>query len=299
MAQNQINKYIWVIDAFLSYGRLTHRRLSELWERSSLGDGEPMPRRSFYNYRRNIAEIFGIELSYDPRTFEFYIDKEQSTGHTQMHNWLLDSMSISGMLSNSHSIADRIVLENVPSARGHLPVVVDAMKQNQCIRIDYRSFARSKPSENLLIEPYFVKIFKQRWYLIGNNVTERQVKTYAFDRILHVVIDERKATLPEGLDPEHYFGDCFGITTNADAPKEIVLRVTPTQAKYFRALPLHHSQEEEMHDHYSLFTYYMRNTYDLQQEILSHGSAVEVVKPAELKAQIRTQLRQALDLYSQ
>ena len=77
------------------------------------------------------------------------------------------------------------------------------------------------------------------------------------------------------------------------------MKVEPTQAKYFRALPLHSSQREEVHDDYSIFTYQMRITYDLKEEIMSHGASVEVLEPNELKTLIRTELEQALKNYQQ
>ena len=52
-----------------------------------------------------------------------------------------------------------------------------------------------------------------------------------------------------------------------------------------------------MHDDYSIFSYMMRITYDLKEELMSHGSSIEVLEPKELKALIRTELEQALKNY--
>ena len=103
--------------------------------------------------------------------------------------------------------------------------------------------------------------------------------------------------MPDGVKPSEFFKDCFGIITNKNKAKRIVLRVEPTQAKYFRALPLHASQMEEVHDNYSVFTYRMRITYDLKEELMSHGASIEVLEPQELKTLIRTELEQALNNY--
>ena len=103
--------------------------------------------------------------------------------------------------------------------------------------------------------------------------------------------------MPEGFSPKAFFDDCFGITTNQNQAKHIVLRAESTQAKYFRAVPLHHSQREEVHDTYSVFHYRMRITYDLREELLSHGSAIEVMQPPELRTMIRDELQRALKQY--
>ena len=77
----------------------------------------------------------------------------------------------------------------------------------------------------------------------------------------------------------------------------LVLRVKPIQAKYFRALPLHHSQSEELHDQYSIFHYHMYITYDLIQQLLSYGPEVEVVSPQELRVSIKQKLIDNLKQY--
>lgn len=77
----------------------------------------------------------------------------------------------------------------------------------------------------------------------------------------------------------------------------MTLKVSPRQAKYFRALPLHHSQEEMIHDQYSIFNYHLRLTPDFVQELLSYGPNVTVLAPAELRAMIVNNLQQSLDNY--
>ena len=241
--------------------------------------------------------MFDINIVCDRSTFEYYIDSSGGESNARMQSWLVDSVSISDMLRNAHGVNDRIMLENVPSARKRLPVIIDAMKQNHRISFSYKSYTRSRPTNDILLEPYFVKIFKQLWYVIGYNVKDKVIKTYSLDRMSHLNMLPDVFTMPDGINPSEFFKDCFGIITNQNEPKRIVLRVEPTQAKYFRALPLHNSQQEEIHDNYSVFTYKMRITYDLKEELMSHGASIEVVEPKELKTLIRTELERALDNY--
>ena len=182
-------------------------------------------------------------------------------------------MSINGMITSSNDLSSRILLEYVPSAREFLPVIIDAMRQNLRIKFSYKSYKRSNPQSGVVIEPYFVKIFHQLWYVIGNNIADKRIKTYSLDRMKDVIILNKKFKMPRNFEPDEFFADCYGITTNQDEPKRIVIKAEPTQAKYLRALPLHSSQREELHDNYSIFSYTMRNTYDLHERLLSHGSS--------------------------
>ena len=297
MARNLINRYVWLVDTISRYGRITLKDLNDAWLRSEISEGKPLARRTFFHYRDGVEEMFDINIQCDKSTFEYYIDDTGGESNARLRSWVVDSVSMSGTLSNAHDVSGRIMLENVPSAREHLPVIIDALKQNRRIRFSYKSYTRSKPTDGIMLEPYFVKIFKQLWYVIGLNVKDKQVKTYSLDRISSLNLLQDTFDMPEEVNPSEFFKDCFGIITNRNSAKRIVLRVEPTQAKYFRALPLHSSQQEEIHDNYSIFTYRMRITYDLKEELMSHGASIEVLAPQELKTLIRTELEQALKNY--
>ena len=297
MARNLVNRYVWLVDTISRYGRITLKDLKSAWLRSDISEGKPLARRTFFHYRDGVEEMFDINIQCDKSTFEYYIDDSGSEENARLKSWLVDSVSLSGMLSNAHDISGRIILENVPSAREHLPVIIDALKQNHRIGFSYKSYTRSRPTDGIVLEPYFVKIFKQLWYVIGLNVNDGLIKTYSLDRISRLNLLQETFTMPDDVNPSEFFRDCFGIITNKNSAKRIVLRVEPTQAKYFRALPLHPSQQEEVHDEYSVFTYRMRITYDLKEEIMSHGASIEVLEPKELKTLIRTELEQALKNY--
>lgn len=297
MARNLVNRYVWLVDTINRYGRISLKDLNKAWLRSEISEGKPLARRTFFHYRDGVEEMFDINIQCDKSTFEYYIDNSDEENNDRLRSWLVDSVSMSGTLSNAREVSGRIMLENVPSAREHLPVIIDALKQDRRIRFSYKSYTRSATTTGIVLEPYFVKIFKQLWYVIGLNVKDGQIKTYSLDRISSLNILQETFKMPENINPADFFKDCFGIITNKNNPKRIVLRVEPTQAKYFRALPLHHSQQEEIHDDYSIFSYKMRITYDLKEELMSHGASIEVLEPKELKTLIRTELERALKHY--
>ena len=297
MARNLVNRYVWLVDTISRYGRITLNDLNKAWLRSEISEGKPLARRTFFHYRDGVQDMFDINIQCDKSTFEYYIEESGSEDNARLRSWLVDSVSMSDTLGNARENSGRIMLENVPSAREHLPLIIDALKQNRRIRFSYKSYTRSLPTDGIVLEPYFVKIFKQLWYVIGLNVKEGQVKTYSLDRMCQLNLLQETFVMPDDINPSEFFKDCFGIITNKNKAKRIVLRVEPTQAKYFRALPLHSSQQEEVHDNYSIFSYRMRITYDLKEEIMSHGASIEVLEPKELKMLIHDELERALKNY--
>lgn len=296
MAKDLLNRYVWLVDTIRRYGRITRRELDECWRRSKFSEGEKLPRRTFYNYRHAIEEFFNITIECDQSTFEYYIADEDAHNES-VTEWLLNSAATNDVLSSSREISQKIFLEDVPSAREHLLTVITALKTECPVCFDYHPYTKSTPTPSVTVEPYFLKIFRQRWYLTGRNTTDGRIKTYALDRISSAII------LPDHFDPdptfdaETYFRDSFGIIFTQNDAKHIVVRTDPRQAKYFRALPLHHSQREMVHDDFSDFAYRLRITDDFVSELLSYGPKVTVIEPPELRAIMKDRLSKALQNY--
>lgn len=287
---------VWLVDTIRRYGRITRRQLEEAWLRSPYSEGKPLSRRTFCNHREAAEELFRLNIVCDPKSFEYYIEQD-SAGSESVTDWLLNSVSLNDVLMGAREITDRIFVENVPSAREYLGLVIDALKSRQRLRFNYHPYTRSLPTEGVVIEPYFLRLFKQRWYVVSRNVAEDRIKTYALDRMKAVCLTGETFTFDPTFDMENYFTDSYGIVVTQNAPRKIVLRVNPRQAKYFRALPLHHSQQETISDSFSLFTYRMRLTDDFIAELLSYGPSVTVLEPAELRAMVETSLRESLKNY--
>ncbi|MBD5219864.1 MAG: WYL domain-containing protein [Bacteroidales bacterium] len=297
MARDLLNRYIWLVDTIRRYGRITRSELDDCWERSGLSDGtRGMPRRTFYNYRQAVEELFQIEIKCDPRTYEYYIDEDAGMSG-EVTEWLMNSAATNEVLSNSRDLAGRIFLENVPSAREYLAPMIDALREHRIVVFDYLPYSRTIPTVGIELEPYFLKIFKQRWYITGRHVGENRVKTYALDRIRSLHLSTTRFVPDSAFDPEEYVSNSFGIIFNTGEVKDVVLRADPRQAKYMRALPLHHSQQEYVHDEFSLFHYRLRISPDFVEEILSHGPRLTVMEPPELRAAVRTELQAALKGY--
>ncbi len=295
MARNLLSRYIWLVDTIRRRGSITRRELDEAWKQSIYSDGNPLPRRTFYNYRAAVEELFNITIGFNPSDNTYHIAEDPSS--EGITDWLLNSVAMTNMLSASRDVADKIFLEEVPSAREHLPSMVSALKEGRTVEMDYQPYTRQNPSRGIVLHPYFLKIFRQRWYVTGLNVADDRVKTYALDRIVSMRVTGDTYTIPDYFDAPAYFRDSFGIIFNRGEVKEVILRVDARQAKYFRALPLHHSQQETVSDGYSLFNYRLKLSDDFVQEILSHGPSVTVVRPAELRAIVTTSLRATLDNY--
>jgi predicted DNA-binding transcriptional regulator YafY len=144
----------------------------------------------------------------------------------------------------------------------------------------YKSYERDE-ANTFTVEPYCIKAFKQRWYLVARSPALDRIMIYALDRVHQLEPTAIHFDYPEDFKAKDYFDECFGIIANAKCKVETVkLKVSAGQANYLRSLTLHKTQTEiERDDEYSIFTVRLRPTYDFRQEILSMGSDVEVLSP--------------------
>ncbi len=296
MPRDLISRYVWILDILSRYEHITRRQLNKLWRQSPFSNGEDLPERSFFHYRRAIEENFQIEIVCDAQG-RYSIDRMNSRQSKALTNWMIDNYAVSNAIKGSDAPMDRVEIEDVPSAREFLPIVLDAIRQSHKLIFTYAGFNRSRAEHEIRFRPYFLKRYKQRWYMVGLREKSDDLRTYALDRVQEIKVLDEEFVKPEDLTMDDLFGNIIGVTTSQAPVRHVRLQTTPRQAKYFRALPLHPSQQEIIHDNYSIFTYKLKLNYELAHEILALGSAVKVLDPPELKAMVLTELQTALAQY--
>ena len=290
MAKDLFNRYIWLVDTIYRADGITFEEINEKWLRNSMSEGLDLPLKTFHNHRKAIEDMFDINIVCDKRGgYKYYIENADDMEKGGVRTWLLNTFAVNNLINESHHLKRRIVFEKIPSGQNFLTPVIEAMRDGMSIEIKYKSFWR-QDEYTTEVEPYFVKVFKQRWYLIARNKIKDAIRIYALDRIHALTQTGNAFVMPKDFSPEEYFYNSFGIISQDNCPPEIVeLKVYGTQKEYFRTLPLHHSQEEvENADGYSIFRYYLSPTYDFIQEILSHGCEVEVLSPQHLRDEVRS-----------
>lgn len=282
MAKNFFKRYIWLVDLINRRKYVSFKEISEAWRRSPLNEtGEPLSERTFFNHKDAIAGMFGIEILND-RSLGFYIGRSD-VGSDETSDWMLHTLCLNNVLHENADMKDRILMEKVPSSERFLTDIISAMRDFRVISLCYQGFRHPEPF-CFNVRPYCVKYFKQRWYLLGDS--DLGLRIYSLDRFVDMEELEEHFEIPKGFDAEEYFGNYFGVIIGEE-PEDVKIRVVPDQVKYFRTLPLHGSQRETVQeDGSSVFSYHIAPTFDFVQEILSHGTDVEVLEPAELRESV-------------
>jgi predicted DNA-binding transcriptional regulator YafY len=135
--------------------------------------------------------------------------------------------------------------------------------------------------------------------LAQSEYPDGRLLVYSLDRFTDVERTDISYTIPSDFDINEHFRSFYGVSSLSNSQPEIVqLRIDASQVKFFRTLPLHHSQEEiETTDAYSVFQYYLVPTFELTKEILSNGPYVEVLHPLSLREEIQSKAKKMAEMY--
>ncbi|MBF1549535.1 MAG: WYL domain-containing protein [Prevotella salivae] len=298
MISKTFNRYIWLLNMLLQQRRLTFEEISYRWKDSYLGDGKPLALRTFHVHREAIAELFGVEVKCDSVTYEYYISSPNELRSDKIREWLLNSFTISNMIEAGRNMKDRILFEDIPHGTEYLQTVIDAMQRGKELQIVYQPFDGQRATYHL--QSYAMKVYNQRWYILGYLREQDGICNIALDRTLEMELTDEAFVVPKDFDAKEYYANTVGIFVNEDLkPQKVVLRVYGVHVEYIRSLPLHSSQEEikTSDGEYSDFQYRLCLTPELATKILSMGEKVEVLEPRGLRVEIKRRLEECLTRY--
>lgn len=196
-----------------------------------------------------------------------------------------------------------IGFEQNPYLRGLnlLPDIIDAATSHQAVRITYRNYKNCDEEYTVVVHPWYIKQYNNRWFLMAYDAEADRISNYALDRIQNFNVEEDVAYIPnKEVDFEHYFDDVFGVTIPpSDVEKiRVLLQFSKKQYPYILSKPLHHSQEIVDAEN-RILAVKVRPTYEFTQLILSFGFDVKVLEPEPFKQEILANLRRNLQNYDE
>ena len=302
MAKNLLNKYVWLVETIYKAKKITFEEINEKWLANDLSEGIELALRTFHKWRIAAEEMFGLIIECERKGgYHYYIANAHELKGCNIRNWLLNTISVSNVLIDNQHMKDRILLEEIPSGQEYLYDIIEAMKRSQIINMTYQSYWRTK-SNNFNVEPYCVKLFKQRWYLVARSTYNNKVMIYSLDRIITLdVLADEKFKMPDSFNPTEFFSEYYGVIVDEEQTVEkVTIKVSSAQANYLRSLPMHYSQQEiERTSEFSIFQIVIKPTNDFLQEILKNGEDIEVLEPLWLRNKIVNKIKGMWNKYNQ
>jgi predicted DNA-binding transcriptional regulator YafY len=283
---------------------MTFEELNQKWQDDDVADGSPLQRSSFNRHRDAILDMFGLIIDCEPKTYKYYISNKEVLGDDSIERWLFSTLTVHGVLADSASIQERIILESAPEGEEYLDTIIRGIKTNRRLRMGYKKFQAEGYEKTVC--PYALKLFRQRWYLLALNDDDK-IRIYALDRMTMVELTDETFEMPADFSAQTYFSEYFGVLTTDTPLVHVVVRAHKWMPNYLRTLPLHHSQRElesgeithadSSTTAYTDFSFDIRPTSDFLGELLRHSDGIEVLQPLDLRERMRQMIAETLKRY--
>lgn len=240
MAKNTVNKYVWLVETIYKAKKISFEEISRRWQDNDMSEDETLSIRTFHKWRIAIEEMFGLIIENEHGgQYRYYIQNADDLKNGSMRSWLFNTLTVSNLMMDSVSIKDKVLFEEIPDGEQYLPDILEALKKNLVLGMSYQSYTRDEAS-TFEVEPYCLKAFKQRWYLVARSPYYDKVMIYALDRVKWLGLTDKSFKYPKNFNAEEFFEDCFGIIADPNIKVETVkLKVSAGQANYHRSLTLH------------------------------------------------------------
>lgn len=253
-------------------------------------------KRTFQRDLNDIRSLYDIDIQYDNSEKVYFIEIDQQSEANQR---IMEAYDTFNALNVTDRLSKNIHFEKRrPQGTENLHGLLHAVKNHFRIKFTYQKFWEEGLTKRH-VQPYALKEFRSRWYVLAKDLKDNVVKSFAFDRLTDFEITKTTFEFPENFDVNTYYKNCFGIISpNGQDPEDIILSFTPFQGKYIESLPLHESQEI-LTDNENEFMIKLKlfPTHDFYMEVLSYGENVKVIQPKSLINRLKTTAGKVLKLY--
>lgn len=301
---NRTNFFIWLMGK-LAHRKMTLQEICNEWAESAYNvKGTELSERTFHRYRNEISSMFGIEIECDKSDDYRYFIRRDPYASSEITDWMLSALRIAS-LGDMLKYHNKVMLDDAPGNTEFLDEILNAIDKHYTLHFSYTTAYGEENKMNLV--PCFVRMFHQRWYVLGNKITasegEYNPRVLPFDRIYNLEILCKKFNLPveirERLTPDNFYGDCYGIMHMDDVPAEdIVIRAFYPENNYIDEVKLHDNQEKIKDcEEYADYRFHLRPSRDFLQELLLHGRKITVLSPDSLREEMIGILKNMTESY--
>ena len=259
-------------------------------------------KKCYYRYEDRDFSIFNNELSAEEvSTLRSTIDMLARFRDGSKNAWLEEVISNLEYRFGVKGKAENIVsFEQNEQLKGleFLDALIDTAIHHQPINLQYKTY--SGREINVVVHPYHVKQYNNRWFLFGLEQSPYgdRISNRALDRIVKFSISDVAFIPNTTIDFSKYFDDVVGVTIPDEPIKKetIVLKFDSDRFPYVVSKPIHHSQivlDEEQ----CTIQIEVRPNNELYSRIFSFFPQVEVMEPKWLRESFCKKIENNLKKY--
>lgn len=169
-------------------------------------------------------------------------------------------------------------------------LVIRGLMRRRSLRIGYRAMEAPAPTERV-VDPYHIANLSGEWYVFAHCHTRDQVLQFAIPRIVTAEITEDEFRIPTDFDPQAHLAGVFSRFASAGKTVPIRLRFRADVAPWVLERTWHPSQSvRRLRDGRVELSFKAAGLFEVMRWVLSWGSAVTVLAPAELRKDVAEEI---------
>ncbi|KOF04358.1 hypothetical protein OB69_02265 [Roseivirga seohaensis subsp. aquiponti] len=235
--------------------------------------------RTLDRYINALRYSFKLWPEYDSKAKGYYFKSEDLKEASGVLRFL--ELSYLSDNLNDPKFAKYISYAEVDLLKGveQVPKILNAIDESKLISFKHENYQAGTVKETLL-EPYLIREYLNRWYVIGYKQDTQELRTYGIDRISNLTQTATPFKKSKKVNLNALFESVIGVVYNPNKLIKLEFKVPMSQKKYMDSLPLHKSQthlfDEDGYAHYQMEVVH---NYELEQKLLMHSIFLTVTGP--------------------
>jgi predicted DNA-binding transcriptional regulator YafY len=212
---------------------------------------------------------------------------------------IVDRVAISDKVNDS-DMNDYVQFETAVSVGGseNLSQLLEAIQHSLAVYFDYENYSTGLVKARKVC-PLLLKEYRNRWYLISQDLIKGKITTFGLDRISNLSLSEEKVLKPQNFNSKNYFKYSIGISSSESAPEIVQFKALNIATKYIESQPFHHSQKVVKEGkNKTLFELEIFISEEFIRSVMSFGGEIEVVSPKALRSDVIERLKVASLTYN-
>ncbi|MDA3780141.1 MAG: WYL domain-containing protein [Bacteroidales bacterium] len=259
--------------------------------------------RTFERDKEQLRVEFDIEIKYVESYKGYHFFEENSIKVSEFIQILTTAVTAETFLNSLSDYKTLSKYIHISSTNAKLQGIhylrdlLEATRSHRTIEFDHFNFWTKKIT-HYIVNPYLLKEYQNRWYVVGTINDSDTVRTFGIDRIQELKIYAKSFKVNKSLNIKDRFDEIIGVSYDANKIETIQLEFTEFQAKYIESQPIHHTQQLQRHDDKIVATISVIPNHELMQRILMYGANVKVIEPLWLREKIKDELKKAIEAYN-
>jgi proteasome accessory factor B len=299
-ASGKIKRYFRIIDIIQESPHPTSKKVLD----SLYNDGFDISERTLQRSLKDLRNEFFINVQFNRSRGAYELMESEEEYVQQLLKFFklsYQAETLSSSLGQSKKLSEHVSYDYNELIKGteYIAPILQAIQKKTLLKINHRSFYTNKTKEHI-IEPYLLKEFKGRWYLLGRiNESEKGegFLSFGFDRIIKLegLKDRFK---PHIKNPKKFYKDIIGLSGWDRGIETVKIEFPFLQGQYVKSLPIHESQAilEDTKDKV-VISIKVKPNFEFYQILWGYGQYAKVLEPKLVVDNMVWELEETLKLY--